>query len=362
MTKGGTKEEKGGGTEPTPFHGGHPAVRALLGTSFASGEPGAIARPLPLIAGSLAAAAAVTLAAMALPSRALSNQQSRSPAMPQAAPAYVGAAVAPVQPAHDEGPPAVRMAGRVGDDFTKSLQAAGVPERQGREYVFLLGRAIELANGLSVDDRFDLVIERGDDGQLGRLLYAGLDRVGRADVALLKWTDGKDVIWVNADGIGGGSGGMRLPVPGQVTSRFGSRFHPILGQARFHRGVDLRARMGAPIAAAADGRVVAAGWHGGYGRQVAVAHAGGVQTTYAHMSRIAAAPGQLVRQGQVIGYVGSSGLSTGPHLHYEVYKNGRPVNPMSVKLGAAPAQLEGDKLREFNHALRALLLLQPQRG
>jgi murein DD-endopeptidase MepM/ murein hydrolase activator NlpD len=234
-----------------------------------------------------------------------------------------------------------------------------VPAAQGRDYVALLARAIPLANGLSVDDKFDLVLEREPDGSLGQLLYAGLDRVARADVELLKWTDGRHVIWVNADGVGGESqAGMELPVHGHLTSGFGERFHPILGYERFHAGVDLGAAWGTSIVAAADGRVVSAGWRGGYGRAVQIAHNGGLDTLYGHMSRIAAAPGEIVRRGEVIGYVGSSGLSTGPHLHFEVTKDGRPVNPLTVKLGGGPAQLEGAKLQAFQDELRKLLLVQ----
>ena len=114
--------------------------------------------------------------------------------------------------------------------------------------------------------------------------------------------------------------------------------------------------------AAADGRVVSAGWSGGYGNLVRIAHAGGIQTMYGHMSRIVAAPGAMVRQGQLIGYVGSTGLSTGPHLHYEVLKNGRAVNPLSVKLAAAPAQLQGEKLHAFQSALRSLMVLPATEG
>ena len=87
----------------------------------------------------------------------------------------------------------------------------------------------------------------------------------------------------------------------------------------------------------ADGRVAAAGWAGGYGRQVRLWHEGGLMTTYSHMSEIAASPGSFVRRGQLIGYVGSSGLSTGPHLHYEVLKDGTPVNPLGVRFASAPA-------------------------
>ena len=120
-----------------------------------------------------------------------------------------------------------------------------------------------------------------------------------------------------------------------------------------HNGVDVAAPHGAPIVAAASGRVVSAGWSGGYGRRIAIQHGDGLQTTYAHMSRMAVAPGASVRQGQVIGYVGSSGLSTGPHLHYEVHRNGRLVNPLSVKLTQSP--LQGEELHAFRSRLRSLL-------
>jgi len=211
----------------------------------------------------------------------------------------------------------------------------------------------------AVNAGVDLVLLRDSDGSLGQLVYAGMDRVARADVELMKWTDGKQIIWVNADGVGGeGSQSMGLPVHGRLTSGFGSRFHPILGYHRFHAGMDLAAAAGTPIVAAADGKVVSAGWAGGYGRAVAIVHASGIETKYGHMSRIAAFAGEMVRRGQVIGYVGSTGLSTGPHLHFEVLKNGRPVNPQSVKaIGAGPGQLQGEKLFAFHDQLRKLLLV-----
>jgi len=131
---------------------------------------------------------------------------------------------------------------------------------------------------------------------------------------------------------------------------------------RFHKGVDLAATAGTPIVAAADGRVISAGWSGGYGRAVVIAHAGGVETRYGHMSRIAASAGEIVHRGEVIGYVGSSGLSTGPHLHFEVTRNGRPVNPTTARLLASPGHLEGEKLRQFDATLRGLLLASSQAG
>jgi hypothetical protein len=100
----------------------------------------------------------------------------------------------------------------------------------------------------------------------------------------------------------------------------------------------------------------AAGWAGGYGKQVRIHHPGGLMTSYSHMSRIVAQPGTIVRQGQLIGYVGSTGLSTGPHLHYELYRNGAPINPASVKF-VVRAQLSDGALASFRARLRSLLSL-----
>ena len=336
-------------------------MQSLSLASIAKGEgAGArLSRRSTILAAGLAGAALLAVTAVAaLPSVAPSGRAVAAHPSVKPRPAAYAAPPDVQQPATESDPTSRRFTGRVGADLSQSLAAAGVPELQGREYVALLSKAIHLQDGLSVDDRFDLVLEREPDGSLGQLLYAGMDRIARADVELMKWTDGKHVIWVNADRVGGeGSAAMRMPVQGHLTSGFGERFHPILGYERFHAGVDLGAAAGTPIVAAADGRVVSAGWAGGYGRAVAILHGGGIETKYGHMSRIAAYAGESVRRGDVIGYVGSSGLSTGPHLHFEVMKNGRPVNPLSVKaIGGGPGQLEGQKLVAFHNELRKLLL------
>lgn len=117
----------------------------------------------------------------------------------------------------------------------------------------------------------------------------------------------------------------------RLTSQFGLRNHPILGGLRIHSGVDLAAPIATPIRATADGVVTRASWAGGYGLLVSIRHKDGVETRYGHMSRLAVEPGQHVTQNAVIGYVGSTGRSTGPHLHYEVLVKGRAVDPLRVK-------------------------------
>jgi hypothetical protein len=143
---------------------------------------------------------------------------------------------------------------------------------------------------------------------------------------------------------------LRTPVDRpRVTSRFGNRRHPILGYSRMHRGVDFGAPTGTRILAASDGVVDFVGWNRGYGRYVRIRHNANYQTAYAHLSSYAGGlrVGARVRQGQVIGRVGSSGMSTGPHLHYEVHRNGAQINPLSIRqIGGR--RLEGRELAQFN--------------
>ncbi len=124
-----------------------------------------------------------------------------------------------------------------------------------------------------------------------------------------------------------GTGQMIAPCLGEVTSGFGWRMHPILGYQRFHSGIDFGADYGTTINAADSGTVIFAGWYGGYGNAVIIDHGGGITTLYGHISEIYVSEGQAVQRGQAIAAVGSTGLSTGPHLHFEVRQNGDPVDP-----------------------------------
>lgn len=143
---------------------------------------------------------------------------------------------------------------------------------------------------------------------------------------------------------------MRKPISkGRFSSPFGTRKHPITGTYKMHTGVDWSTGRGTPIYAAGDGTVEIAKWNGGYGRHVRIQHANRYETSYSHMSKIAKGikAGARVRQGQVVGYVGSTGFSTGPHLHYEVLVNKRPVNPMKIKLPRGRV-LKGEMLAKFH--------------
>ena len=298
-----------------------------------------------------AAAAAVAASAPVAPPAEAEAAQSRPAPAPSPAPSPIAAEpeAAPADPAAPR-----RLTGVAGTDLNAAMAAAGVPDRIAQDYLRALSGKIRLADGVSVADRFDLVVV-GEPGS-ERLLYAGLDRMGALDVQLMRWAaDGKAAAgWIDATGTAAQAEAMRMPVSGGVSSSFGMRSHPVYHSQRFHRGVDLRAAAGTPIQAPASGRVLYAGWSGGYGRQVRLSHGEGLATTFSHMSRIAAAPGSLVQAGEVIGYVGSTGLSTGPHLHYEVYKNGKAVNPMAARMIGESA-MGREERHAFNARLRALL-------
>lgn len=122
-------------------------------------------------------------------------------------------------------------------------------------------------------------------------------------------------------------GRFLMPVFGRITSGFGWRRHPITRRREFHTGLDIATAYGTPVRAAESGKVIFVGRYKGYGKMVIIRHSGGYSTRYAHLSRIRARYGQRVRQGQVIGYVGKTGLATGPHLHFEIRRYGRPINP-----------------------------------
>jgi hypothetical protein len=227
----------------------------------------------------------------------------------------------------------MRIRGRVGDGLYWSLRAAGASPQVAAQYLAALATEIDVGD-VGADASFDLVLGPNHD-----LLYAGLNRIADRSLQLVKWTANGSSEWIDAANAARPEpveSGMMMPANGPITSYFGYRYHPILHFTRFHAGIDIGAGWGSPIVAAGDGQVVSAGWSGGYGREVEIAHGGGLVSIYGHMSDIVAQQGSFVRRGQLIGYVGSSGLSTGPHVHFEVRQSGQPVNPLAVRFVSAP--------------------------
>jgi murein DD-endopeptidase MepM/ murein hydrolase activator NlpD len=251
----------------------------------------------------------------------------------------------------------LRIRGTVGSQgIYRSARAAGAPARAIQDYLKVIAGRTSLSS-IRPTDEFDIILDykRAETGEVkvGDLLYAGIDRDGKPTIQMLKWAMGSNSQWFEASGVGESKGALSRPVNGAVTSGFGGRRHPILGYMRMHSGLDFKASYGQPIFAVTDGVVAYAGRKGGYGNFVQLNHGGGLASGYGHMSRIAARPGSKVRRGQIIGYVGSTGLSTGPHLHYELYRNGRAVNPLSIKF-TQRAQLSGSDLTRFKGNLQRL--------
>jgi murein DD-endopeptidase MepM/ murein hydrolase activator NlpD len=253
----------------------------------------------------------------------------------------------------------LRVRGVIGTSLYRSARAAGAPAGAVQDYLRTLDGEMDLDN-IAAGDEFDLIVEykRAATGETeaGKLIYAGLIHDGRPRKQLMRW--GADGKFYEASGVGETRQGLMRPVPGWETSGYGMRRHPVLGYTRMHRGIDFHAPYGSPIYAVTDGVVEFAGRHGGHGNFVKLGHGGGLETGYAHMSRIAVNPGERVRRGEVIGYVGSTGLSTGAHLHFEVYENGQTVNPETVTY-VNRAQLSGAQLAAFRSTLAELQRIQP---
>jgi len=256
----------------------------------------------------------------------------------------------------------LRIRGTVGSSLYRSARAAGAPARAIQQYLQTLDQHLSLEGEVAPDDTFDIVVahKRATSGEseTGNLMYAGLERNGKPRAQLLRWGDNGQFFEASGMGKQQASSGMVSPVAGRMTSSYGMRRHPILGYARMHAGIDFGAPSGAPIYAVSDGVVAFAGRRGGHGNYVRLSHGGGLGTGYAHMSRIAVSAGTQVRTGQVIGYVGSTGLSTGPHLHYELYQNGRTVNPLSVRF-TVQSQVNGEDLAAFKARLGKIMAIQP---
>ena len=260
---------------------------------------------------------------------------------------------------------AVYKAGEIqdGDSFYLAGQRAGIPAGILVDVYDLLAFEMDFERDVRAGQKFSVLYEENfSDGQKvdnGRVLAVSFQALrGNVQMYRFKKSDGTTGYY-DENGNGAIKSLKRTPINNaKITSKFSrNRKHPVLGYTRAHKGVDFRASTGTPIPAAGAGRVVARSFNRGHGNFVKIRHNGSFETLYAHMSRFAKGVnvGTTVRQGQTIGYVGSTGYSTGPHLHYEIIKDGVHVNPMTVKLPAISNLGQNDKKKfiEYRKTLDA---------
>ncbi len=226
-----------------------------------------------------------------------------------------------------------------------------LPRASVDELVRVFAYDIDFQRRVSLGDTFEVFFAE-DEENSGRIevLYASLT-IGGETRRVYRFTSPDDgtTDYFDEEGRSLKKFLLRKPIAeGELRSGFGMRRHPVLGYSKMHTGIDFANRIGTPILASGNGTVIKAEWDSGYGRRTEIQHANGYVTTYSHQSAFAKgiAPGARVRQGQVIGYVGNTGLSTGPHLHYEVLVNGRFVNPLRIKVPRG-RELDGTALAEF---------------
>lgn len=211
-----------------------------------------------------------------------------------------------------------------------------LPDTSIDRVVSMFAFDIDLTQRISAGDAIEILQTEAEDPKDRQLLYVALTLDGVKREFFRHQSGNGDINFFDEDGQSGKRFLMRRPLEGggNLRSRYGYRIHPIFKTRKLHTGVDLSAPTGTPIYASGDGIIKRAQWVGGYGRYIEMVHVNGYSTAYAHMTRFAngMSPGTRVRQGQVIGYVGSTGYSTGPHLHFEIKINGNTVDPLSVRL------------------------------
>ncbi len=251
--------------------------------------------------------------------------------------------------------------GKINSSLFEAAKEAGLSDTLIMKMVNIFGWDIDFAQDIRKGDQFALIYEEqfldGKKVNNGAILAAEFTTQGHTYRAL-RFTDASNHSdYYTPEGLSMRKAFLRTPVDfRRISSRFGNRHHPILNRMRLHKGVDYAAKTGTPIKASGDGKIIFRGRKGGYGRTVIIQHGGRYSTLYAHMSRFkrGLATGKYVKQGQIIGYVGRSGRTTGPHLHYEFRVNGVHRNPLTVRLPNA-APIKKRYRNSFNHTANVLL-------
>ncbi len=253
-----------------------------------------------------------------------------------------------------------RITGEISDSLYNAGIEAGLNSSLLAEFIKLFSFDVDFQREIQPGDSFEVYFERhlddqGKTAKTGRIAAASMTLSGRElRYYYYRPNDGGDADYFTPRGQSVKKALLRTPIDGaRLTSGFGKRHHPILGFSLMHKGVDFGAVSGTPIQAAGEGLVEVAGWNGAYGNYVRLRHGNGYATAYAHMSRMNVKTGQRVRQGQIIGSVGTTGRSTGPHLHYEVLLQGKQVNPMNVRFPSG-RKLEGAEYERFRRQTEKL--------
>ena len=238
-----------------------------------------------------------------------------------------------------------RVAMKIEGSLWASMERAGEDPELAVLAAEVLAWDVDFYQDVRAGDAMRVVVEKVfADGQLlryGEVLAAEYDGASTGRKRLFRYTDPDgQTSYYDDNGNSARRGFLKSPLKyARITSRFGYRNHPLLGYQRAHQGVDYGAPTGTPVWAVGDGAVRQAGWNGGCGKSVTLRHRNGLETVYCHLSAVAVSAGKGVAQKQVIGYVGSTGLSTGPHLHYAVRRGGAFLNPLQLKIPRdAPVQ------------------------
>ena len=258
----------------------------------------------------------------------------------------------------------VRMTGTIESNFYTAALDAGGTDKIIYDVANVLGYAVDFRL-IQAGDSFDVLFERyttprGETARTGDVLYVNFDGRGDALEYFRYETPYGELGYYSGDGESAQRLLMKTPINGaRLSSHFGRRFHPILRTSRPHNGTDFAAPRGTPIMAAGNGIVERANRYGSFGNYIRIRHSNGFQTAYAHLNGFARGirAGSRVTQGQIIGYVGTTGRSTGPHLHYEVHLNGNPLNPMSLNLPVG-RQLNADEIPVFTEARDEIIALR----
>ena len=255
-----------------------------------------------------------------------------------------------------------RLEVRIEDNLSNAISAAG--EGSALSDVLaddIFGAVIDFQRDPRRGDRLGVVFEKlymdGSFIRYGHVLLARYEGERVTELGVRYGPAEEQDAYYNASGQSLGRMFVLKPLGvNRITSRFNRRrFHPIHKKQRPHLGTDYGAPTGTLVWTTAQGKVAYAGWKGGYGKLVEIVHANGYRTRYAHLSKILVRKDQLVQQKDLIGKVGATGLATGPHLHYEIIKNGRHINPEHINTGSVVPTLADDLLPDFVHKRDALL-------